>query len=909
MAKKLNVYFPVNNLNPQGWISEFITPIIVKTGKNKDELSTLFYNSSFPTNNEAGINTIISLKKVFKDDSFQNFLSLRQKNEKEKLLYLNGNFLDLFEVDETLKDSSLDDVEFKKYTLFMSNIKPYQAAFLQSYIKLSYGFRENTKQPFKFIDFPFTQKFDLDFILNNKSARSEGSGIVDVSVNNKFNLATHINSEININYFFGNLKYLTQEITENGSPLAPGQKSPSPYGFSFTKLIANLDTSREIIRLEYGRRVAKGFETVVKDSDLKGIIERREKKVYLLNKFQHTFNFDERGNISLGASYYNFHDASLFEANNIAVPSYTKENIGVLRLEEKYGNILKKYDEGKKQVKELEDLLKDAKQKKEAPIVDKSASQQSDQTIDEITKSLAKLNKNLNILKRSIKSDLTTVFLDKIKEQGQLFGIKFNTNKNGDNFSIKTKVFLVNPTFKNSKNDFLDIFTYETEYNRDQFKNNSKIKEFFKSDGQNLEDLLTRTLARIFNSPYNEESNNKTYGQIMFFPLKALFSAAYSFLSEEEQNSLPTFLFGNVLMKVGDSVCSINVGDLLVETGVFQKWYYNSYYKKDKLEYSFGTFIQDLAKELMPEILYRNRVGFDDKAPISAVKLNQYYLKGKVSKDIRNSVYLDDNIENLKSLSNLISKRPSENLSPLIYVGQLTNLTTQIGSPLFSKYGNVYFNFNEQQDAERGIMHIKVGADGGMLTGVGFNAQDFQKIRTALALESLADKASRYFFFYYSISLEMLGNNMFNYDSVVCVPSTPLGIDTEENDIGIAGYYKVKETRDSISESGEYRTSAQADWIYNPKNSSREKQKITSAPTRKGRIGDSLPESVTNPINYIIEFLENDPSTIINSQLKNFAKPEEKTEEKGKSDNSPKQEPAKNLDKKEFKKKPKQVKG
>ena len=48
MASKLNVYFPMINLNPQGWISQFITPVLAKTGKNRDELANLIYDS-FPS--------------------------------------------------------------------------------------------------------------------------------------------------------------------------------------------------------------------------------------------------------------------------------------------------------------------------------------------------------------------------------------------------------------------------------------------------------------------------------------------------------------------------------------------------------------------------------------------------------------------------------------------------------------------------------------------------------------------------------------------------------------------------------------------------------------------------------------------------------------------------------------------
>ena len=237
----------------------------------------------------------------------------------------------------------------------MSTIKPHQAAFLQSYMKLSYGFRKTKDEPFKFIDFPFTQKFDLDFILNNKTARSEGSGITSVRVSNKFNLATQVNSEINITYTFGSMKVLTSERTIDGKVLATGQQNKDfPYGFSFMKLTENFSIEKEALKIEYGRKVAEGFDR----PDLKDIIEKKEKKEYLLSKFSQNFKFDQKGIITLSVSYYNFHDAALYSQNNIAVPSVeNKKNITDLQLSDSYKVMLNEYEQVNSQVKQIEDLI------------------------------------------------------------------------------------------------------------------------------------------------------------------------------------------------------------------------------------------------------------------------------------------------------------------------------------------------------------------------------------------------------------------------------------------------------------------------------------------------------------------------------------------------------------------------
>ena len=109
----------------------------------------------------------------------------------------------------------------------------------------------------------------------------------------------------------------------------------------------------------------------------------------------------------------------------------------------------------------------------------------------------------------------------------------------------------------------------------------------------------------------------RSYGNIMFFPLKALFFAAYSFLNDDEKTKIPHMLFSNVMMKVGTSECSINIGDLLVESTTFQKWYYNKFFQKDRIDYPFGSFISDIMEDLVPQATYKNKVGFDSRAPIS----------------------------------------------------------------------------------------------------------------------------------------------------------------------------------------------------------------------------------------------------------------------------------------------------
>lgn len=898
---KLNIYFPVNNLNPQGWISEFITPIISKTGVVRSDEANLFYDSIISPQN------IDNLKKAgFKDEEIEKLKTLRSQVEDEKQIFLNGNFYDILEVDSNYRDNALNEPDKALYFQFMNSIKPYQQAFLQSYMKLQYGYKtpDNPNQ-WNWVDFPFTQKFDLDYILGPGRPRVEGSGITSVSVQNIFNLATQINSAIDIGFFFGSLHLLTQEMDEKGNPIEK-KNSPFPYGFSFAKLVSNMDTTKETIRLEYGRKVAPGFENVFgRDAkELKNIIEEKEKKVILMFKTSQDLTFEADGRVTINASYQNYHDVKMKSPNNIAIPSNTPKNKQLLRLPENYGSLLDSYELLIKELKDLDEKITQLKKAQETATVDKKNSEVKNLQIEDLSAKRTEVNKNINLIKRSIKPTLTTVLLDKIKSQGQLFGIKFNSKKDEQQFLVNCEIFMVNPN-SIGEGDFKTVFTYPTQkYDVGSYLKGKKFPTLFNGSELAKAELLTRIYARIFNSPYDDEAqDNKKYGHIMFFPIKALISAGYSFLEEEEKKEIPHMLLGSVLMKVGNNFCSINIGDLLVETTVFQKWYYERFIKKDRLEYAFGNFVTDIMTELVPEVLYRNRVGFDDKAPTTAIKEIQYYLKAEPSQQLKSDVYWTDNKDKLKELGNLIFRNPPiTNIKPLIYYGQLNNQTTQIPSPLFSNLGVSEFNFDEVADAQKGITHIKIGADGGFFTKVNFNKQDFNLIRSTMAFEALASNASRYFFYYYQLGLEMMGNNIFNYDSVVCIPSNPLGVDTQENDIGIVGYYKVKSTNDNLDSDNNYTTTATADWVFNPRYLNKDKTKDPDVPYSGVVIRDVLDASVNNPENYVLELLENDPNTVINTQAQNMNPPEKKTKEKVKKDEKKEKKKTMSFDiKEEFK--------
>jgi hypothetical protein len=880
---KLNVYFPINNLNPQGWISEFITAVINRSSIKRDPLANLFYDESLDS-----ISETLSRKTILGTKGAKEYKSVRARNEDPKLIFINGKYLDIFEVDSSIRDSTASKEELRVYTEFLSRAKPYQLAFLQPYIKLSYGWRDNPKDEFQFYDFPFTQAYNSEASLLSSTnggleniSRVDGTGIVSLDVENEYSIGVPIRSTVKIDFVFGSMKELTREREISGF-----YKNP-PKDFSLMKILSYMDNSKEVIKLEYGRKVMPGFIEVAGIENPKNLIDilnRKEKKTIFLSKSRNSFSFDDKGVIRIGVEYYNFSSTTINEPNCVTIPADNNMNQAYLKLPEEKYKLLKNFRNLENKSKSLEEKISGVA----SGLAEKISKQDEDEineNINRLTKELKETNKTLNTIKRSIKSETTSYLLDKIKSQGQLFSVSFHSKKEKEVFSISTKISLVSP----ETGTIIPVYKIPFSYDGGKLLEDARIKSRISED-KSFESKLKRILSRVFNAPYDDTSSDesKTYGHLMFFPLKALIYAGFSNLSLKERETMPYMIFGNVLMRINDKTCSINIGDLLIETTTFQTWFYEKYFKTDMLDYNFGRFIQDILDDLVPEASFRNPVGFSDGSPFSLVSRVDGYIKGPVSIDLKRQLYLNKSDEELGMFTKYLERFPTSNGSnPILYYGQLTNPTSQISSPTFSNLGVEEFSYNEFKDAEKGIPHIKIGSDGGFYTELGFEAQDFSKVRSAYMLEALANKASRYFQFQYSLNLTTIGNNLFEASSVICVPSNPLGISSDTHDPGISGYYKVISTSDSISADLMYLTKARCNHVFDPNSRQLDKKRPKENPTSREWINDSVPLRETDPILYIGQLLDNDINAIINLEAEKASVPKKIVKEKAEKNRTP----------------------
>lgn len=355
---ELNAFFPLGDLSPQGWLTDFITSQI-SINKKSIPYSMLYRSyEKLEDEQKTSIKSLLQGKKSDGKNLLDYYISTNKSkfDSENKFIYINGAFSDKLENNVMSKcvTAAADPIANKEYIKFLNNIKPHQIAFLQPYVKLYYGFKLNPSDSFIFVEFPFSQKFDLESIMDpGSNAFLEGSGIKNISNNMQFNLGTKVNAQISISYFFSNMSILTKDI---GTGLESfGVKFP--YGFSFQKLFANLGIKKEVLKLEYGYQIDES------SSEQHGIakeqcelINRFEKTSFLLNKVGHNFKFTKEGSVEISVNYYNMIESNLESANTVVIPS--PDNSGNARiikslLEEApaIGGLLKEYNELKKNIR------------------------------------------------------------------------------------------------------------------------------------------------------------------------------------------------------------------------------------------------------------------------------------------------------------------------------------------------------------------------------------------------------------------------------------------------------------------------------------------------------------------------------------------------------------------------------
>jgi len=822
-----NLFFPISpgGLNRQQFLNEVLCPQIQR-GTNeatRGNLARIIYDDSFELSSVKGLD-----KKIY-----DNIIRGRA-NTRNKLFSIHPSYHQSFEESYgTNKEPNANlQAQHNEYIKFMSNITVNQLAALAPYAKLIYRYRDKKNDPWKEMVVPFKSftsedEFKPNSMLRSKFSRGDGAGIVSAAVKRRFpGIGNLLNVNIDISYFFQNINILTRKNRF-------GDKD-----FSFIKVMAFLSPKHEELVLEYGYGISRFTDPSIIPPKMQTQILLKEKKRWILRYKGHDFGFEQDGSIKLGVSYTTQQDAALLDKkSDIAMPK-DKIEIASLDVAESTKSLLNTHrgllSTQHKTEETLRNLKTEAARRKYAAKV-KGAGQNKKELMKirrrkkELTDNLRKTNKTLNALRIKLSPLVKHKFIETIRANKDLFKISFSSTaqsptKDGiRKFSLKAELFLEEAkagTLISSK-----IADLASSFNTDQFENNVVLEEAI--EGKDEEEKLTivdNTAGTIFNVPKGTTRKGGKYGDILFFPLRALIAAVYSDLDEEYKALVPFVGLSNVDTKALGHRYSLNLGDVLVSVDLFQKWYYQNYTSKNRITYAFGDFLSDIMTKLVPQILEGSSNPMFGANKIGTIKPLVYLTKmtgNKKDVALFRKVYTTNNKSYFDSLSSKLKTnndlRTSKDIKSVVLYTNLKNPSNPVGSIFLKrKFKNMKPPFfAEKEDIKYNAPHIKIGADRGLLKTINFSSQNFPGLRTALWAQSLVDSAEVLLKYKYSAAISTVGNNVFFRGGFFTVAANPLGIGNDAFDPGIVGYYVIQNVSDSISP-GSYETSFNGTWMYNP---------------------------------------------------------------------------------------------
>ena len=876
-APSINLFFPAvdGGLNKQQFISDIFMPQISRgTSKsNRSGLAKMIYDADLPKSVVGGLE-----EKTYRQ------ITQKRPVGREKIVSFNANYHQDFEESFSANKESnfYDQQRYNEYVKFMINVGTTELAVMQPFVKLIYRYRRNAGANWQEIVMPFpsfTTEEEYMPVLSPRFARGDGSGIENISVNRQFPaFGNLLHVTVDINYFFQNLGILTRKQEFPGKDL--------PDNFTFLKTLALLPQDTEQLVLEYGYSLNTRFtDPTIIPPGLQEEILRRETKRFVIRYMKHNFNIEQNGTVKLSVSYTSQQDFDVLKNKaDISLPS---NKLSISSLSPSGGERTKQYlnayaakvknrDNLQEQLRKIK--VESEKRRSASVIRGLSQSKGANTKIEAKRKRLVQQVKDLNVEINTLKDKITPLakplFVDDMINHMDVFKINFKStavdpNRDGQrDFQLEAFLNLVTKDAEGLKD--VELTKMTTKFSSEDFRNNLTLDLL---NGKTKEEKITvvdNLAGTLFNLPKGLNDKAKKFGDTIFFSVRALIAAAYRQLDDDEKRVSPYISLGNIDAKALGKDYSINMGDILIELSYFQKWYYENYTRKGRLIYTFGEFVTDITKTMIPDILENNGIGLFGKKRVGTIERINYLTTLKPSdsstKELFNNLYLNNNKDDLRNLSSKV-KRTSEtkttkNLLSFIHYSLVRNPSNQNTSP-YLKRVTAKTNFNEDQDIAQGIPHIKIGADDGLLKNVSFTATDFPGLRTALWAQNLTDSAENLLRYYYSANVETIGNNVFFKGGFFGIPPNLLGIENDEFDPGISGYYVIQKVSDSLS-LGNYTTQIYGTWTTNPR---LDKGK-TGAAEQEDKLNRITPiEAKLSILNYLEDLLRLDAPTLAKNGL------------------------------------------
>ncbi|MCK9596345.1 hypothetical protein M0R19_04135 [Candidatus Pacearchaeota archaeon] len=268
---------------------------------------------------------------------------------------------------------------------------------------------------------------------------------------------------------------------------------------------------------------------------------------------------------------------------------------------------------------------------------------------------------------------------------------------------------------------------------------------------------------------------------------------------EGVQTMLGTFKYENPCVE--GEILEVNLADLPISLDSFSTWFIDTIIKTNLKSFTIKDFIESSISKIVEKSLSSVCYG-DAKNTNSSIGINLISIE-----DAKDTLKKED-------INNVFYKNAHSALvisSVIVNVDQL--------------------NTEEKDDLEKGIYHIKIGLDRGLLKSVNFNKVD-QPYLSEAYMEKEGQIGEGQLRRKYNADLTMIGNVHFVPGQIIYIDPTVIGMGKKEASfLGLGGYYKITNVKSYIE--GTFKTDLKCVWIsegniYGPNVNSDKKEVLIS---------------------------------------------------------------------------------
>lgn len=727
-------------------------------------------------------------------------------------------------------------------------LKPFENAALVPLIKLyktTYGDSEST-QEIKFNNVLSNQS--IESIMSTKTGRGDGIGIKSVSYDLQGGSTTGGAAlvkkgvtQVSITFTFQNLEMLVQR--EGGGPalidlvtFPPGsttKKAPKCAEGSPIDFTNVFDAGKFAIKLVYGYATP---DSSAVDQGLKSIIENSATTL-LLNLSRHELDFKQDGTVELKCQYMGYSDSMMSR------PEADIFYLGAER-DEYLNNKKKEVDSATEQLNQAKKELKDAESSKDDGDIEMAQDQ-----INKIKDEGKKLEEEQKEAGEDNKIFVYQRLLQALYDSGKIFLIDLDENQVN---SYLEEIGLLNRMLEPEKtsveeesgilDDIGDALGSAADAVSDFFS--GEEEEAKQSSGPtttdpqkaNVSDLKEQvegadTVADLQESLGENKSTapkDADKARINYMYYGDLLNVVFGVLSKNPEAATLRPMLGPIAFndpKSGQSIIA-SLADVPISLNKFLEWFNKNVVAQGRQEYLLEDFVRDTIKDLIHAALGEGcfpGTGYPAPEPSVTVSSIPVAKSGGTSKIPMNSRVNVDQI----SVSGPTSYQDANKLDQYIYVYAYT-------------FGLSNLSGDRDADHKRGIYHLQVGADRGLVKKIGFSRIDDAKLAASRATSVKCDL--RHLRENYKANVDMIGNSLFKPGQTIYINPTLSGgpdpqlTQTVADALGLGGYYTVVKVSGDLGASG-FNTSVEAIWESGRQSRDAGAQLVGSNSPSKGGVG------------------------------------------------------------------------